>query len=131
RVVIPRYEALWKSLAAAPRSPSLTAGKPPLAMDFDDVFASFPSGKVATDRQVVRSALAETLVGKRNQYLIYPELRNLFGDDDVIALLAQARQPLSLAALAAADRAQRPSFDDWRRDHAIAWLLKHGLLVDV
>jgi D-inositol-3-phosphate glycosyltransferase len=131
RVVIPRYEALWSSLAeATPQARRTTGARPPLAMDFDEAFASFPSEVGSARRLVMRSALAETLVGKRNQYLIYPELRNLFSDDDVIALLALAKKPITMAALAEADATARPAFAPWRRDHALAWLVKHGLLVD-
>ncbi|HEY0712402.1 MAG TPA: glycosyltransferase family 4 protein, partial [Polyangia bacterium] len=131
RVVIPQYEALWRALAQAmPQTRRATATQPPLAMDFDEAFASFPTEGDRPTRRVVRSALAEALVGKRNHYLIYPELRNIFGDDDVIALLSLAAAPITLAALAEADAGRRPGFAAWRRAHAIAWLVKHGLLVD-
>jgi D-inositol-3-phosphate glycosyltransferase len=140
KVVIAAYEALWTQLAqAAPvEAPARTdrddakagSARPPLAMDFDTVFASFPTGRVDPQRQVARTALARSLATGRNQYLIYPELRHVFADADVLALLALAERPLSLSALTLADASLRPGFAPWRRSHAIAWLLKHGLLAD-
>jgi hypothetical protein len=97
-------------------------------MDFQQIFASFPTGTVPADRLVRRTPLADKLARGRNQYLIYPELRNLFDNDDVLALLALAEQPLTLAALDEAAARARPALPAWRRAHAIAWLLKHGLL---
>jgi D-inositol-3-phosphate glycosyltransferase len=130
KVVIGAYESLWQRLARGGRRGRPLATRPPLAMDFDSIFASFPSGRVHADRQVVRTALARSLATGRNQYLIYPELRHVFGDADVLALLALAERPTTVAALAAADAAARPGFASWRRGHVIAWLIKHGLLGD-
>ena len=128
-VVIAAYEALWHALGAThPPTPPATGTRPPLAMDFATIFADFPSGRVEGDRRVARTPLSRTLVRAKNQYLIYPELRNVFTDADVLALLALAEAPLTLAALTAADAAARPGFAPWRRGHALAWLLKHGLL---
>ena len=128
KVVIGEYETLWRSLAAQAVPSAPAAPHPPLAMDFESVFASFPSGVVPPERVVARTELARTLATGRNQYLIYPELRHVFGDADVLALLALAERPIALAALAAADADARPGFAPWRRGHAIAWLIKHGLL---
>jgi glycosyltransferase involved in cell wall biosynthesis len=128
KVVIAGYEAVWREGAQAPARPTPAQTRPPLAMDFQQIFASFPTGTVPADRLVRRTPLADKLARGRNQYLIYPELRNLFDNDDVLALLALAEQPLTLAALDEAAARARPALPAWRRAHAIAWLLKHGLL---
>jgi D-inositol-3-phosphate glycosyltransferase len=132
KVVIEAYETLWRRLAEVPMATESRAqgARPPLAMDFDGLFASFPTGRVDPARVVVRTPLARSLASGRNQYLIYPELRHVFGDGDVLALLDRAAQPIALAALAEADARARPGFAPWRRGHAVAWLIKHGLLGD-
>jgi glycosyltransferase involved in cell wall biosynthesis len=128
RVVIAAYESAWRALGEVPLRGAPGGARPPLAMDFERIFAGFPSGVVPDSRVVARTPLADQLARGRNQYLIYPELRNIFGDEDVLALLALCEGPRSLAALAAADAQARPAVPAWRRAHAIAWLLKHGLL---
>jgi glycosyltransferase involved in cell wall biosynthesis len=132
KVVIGGYERLWNELAGdgskRPPTRQLRGVHPPLAMRFDHVFASFPSGPVDPQRTLARTPLSRVLASGRNQYLIYPELRHVFGDADVLALLDQAERPVTVAALAAADGAARPQLAPWRRSHAIAWLIKHGLL---
>lgn len=129
-VVVRQYEAVWRDLAATKGDAArATRGEhPPLAMDFDAIFAAFPSDRVAADRVVTRTPLAVQLATGRNQYLVYPELRNVFSDADVLALLALAERPIAVGDLAAADATRRPEVAAWRRAHAIAWLLKHGLL---
>jgi glycosyltransferase involved in cell wall biosynthesis len=128
KVVIAGYEAAWRECAGAPGRPAPVGTRPPLAMEFQEIFASFPTGTVPPDRLVQRTPLSDKLARGRNQYLIYPELRNLFDNDDVLALLALAERPLTLAALDEAAARARPALPAWRRAHALAWLLKHGLL---
>ena len=128
KVVIAGYEAAWRACAQVPLRGVPAGAHPPLAMDFQRIFGSFPTGTVPDDRLVARTPLADKLARGRNQYLIYPELRNLFDNDDVLALLALAERPVTLAALAEADARARPALPAWRRAHALAWLLKHGLL---
>jgi hypothetical protein len=128
KVVIAGYEAVWRDGAQVPLRPPPGGTAPPLAMDFAQIFGSFPTGTVPADREVQRTPLADQLARGRNQYLIYPELRNLFDNEDVLALLALAGRPVTLAALAEADARARPTLPAWRRAHALAWLLKHGLL---
>ncbi len=129
RVVIKQYEQLWTTLTEIPIG-TKGAGhtRPPLAMDFERIFANYPSGRVPEARVVQRTALSRALVKAKNQYLVYPELRNVFQDEDVSALLTTAERPITLEALAKQDAQARPQFASWRRGHAIAWLLKHGLL---
>jgi glycosyltransferase involved in cell wall biosynthesis len=131
RVVIAAYESAWRALGEVPLRGRPPGARPPLAMDFEGIFAGFPSSgdwRAEQSRSVARTPLADQLARGRNQYLIYPELKNLFGDEDVLALLGRAEQPITMAALSAADAAARPEVAAWRRAHAIAWLVKHGLL---
>jgi glycosyltransferase involved in cell wall biosynthesis len=157
-VVIPALEAVWSRLAARPhrsignpervpvpsgdgllsasRAPSLHTEAPaggaphhPLAMSFGEIFAHYPSERIDPARLVRRSELARSLCATHNGYVIYPELKNVFSGDDVMAALAMvgdAAVPLGTLIEAIAPRF--PWAPGWRASSTATWLLKHGLL---
>lgn len=131
RAVIPQYEAVWQTLAATPRAP--LAPRPPvpdrhpLAMDFGEIFASFPTEALSPSRPLRPSALARTLCVDQNGYVVYPELRNVFTNEDVLAALSLASPSTTLAALTAALASRYPG-EAWRITFLTTWLIKHGLL---
>jgi hypothetical protein len=52
----------------------------------------------------------------------------VFDDDDVMAALVAAVEPVPVGQLTLALRARWPSSDAWRTQLLVAWLLKHGLI---
>jgi D-inositol-3-phosphate glycosyltransferase len=159
RVVIPAYEAVWRRLAArrptdgspprpasrAPHAPPPDGHAPPpdgpppppaaapprhpLAMSFGDIFSHYPTETIDPERLVSRSELARTLCATSNGYVIYPELKNVFTGDDVMAALALAGDaPIAVGALGRALEVRFSWAAEWRAAALAIWLIKHGLL---
>ncbi|HET6150499.1 MAG TPA: glycosyltransferase family 4 protein [Polyangia bacterium] len=130
RVVISAYEAVWRRLAAQPQPPARpVATRHPLAMSFGEIFAHYPSEPMAPTRRVVRSEIARALCDTHNGYVIYPELKNVFSGDDVMAALAAASEaPIAVADLARALEGRFSWAPSWRASLLVTWLIKHGLL---
>lgn len=123
-VVIAKYEAVWRALEKETWSPPSNTAHP-LRLDFDRVFASYPTERVADARLVQRTELSR-LPG--TPWVIYPELKSLLVDDDVQAALLFCEQPQTVEALNAllgAGLQDRPS---WVSGFIVTWLLKHGLI---
>ena len=97
-------------------------------MSFGDIFASFPTEALDPARVLRPSPLAHTLCATYNGYVIYPELRNVFSNDDVMAALAQASPSTTLGALTDSLGPRWPA-DPWRVTFLTTWLIKHGLLM--
>ena len=81
-------------------------------------------------RYVVRSAWSRRVVGENNLYPIFSELRLLFSGEDVVEALNNAEEPLTRSALQAKMTRGSGESAYWRSGMLMAWLLKHGLLVD-
>ncbi len=129
RKVIARYEEVWRRLADKRLQPSRPAGPHPLGMDFDRIFAHFPTEGFRPEREVKPSPMAASLCsGGSNAYPIFPELQNLLTDAEVLDALELARAGMAAGALAQALAERRPERPAWRAQVAVAWLLKHGLL---
>ena len=127
--VIPRYEEVWRRLAARRIAPQRPRGLHPLGMDFARVFAHFPSEAFAAERTLEPTALAASLgAGGTNAYPIFPELQNLLTDGEALEALALARPGIASGALVDALRERHPDRPAWRAQYAVAWLVKHGLL---
>lgn len=129
RRVIPRYEQVWRRLAAKRLAPARPEGPHPLGMDFERIFARFPTEGFRPERAVKPSPLADSLCADgNNAYPIFPELQNLVTDAEVLEALELARPGIAAGALAEALARRHPELPPWRARYAIAWLLKHGLL---
>lgn len=118
-VVVRRYEAEWRRLAATGAAPS--GRRHPLRLDFEECFGHFITQGHDGTRRLVRSPAAQ-------EFVVYGELKHLFTEDDVRAVLATAAAPRPAAELEeeAARRlgGQRP----WVARFAVGWMVKQGLL---
>ena len=132
RVVIAAYEAVWRRLGEQPRPASMgvaTAEHHPLAMSFGEIFSHYPTEPIAADRLVVRSEVARALCDTHNGYVIYPELKNVFGGEDVMAALASIGDGrCSVADLTRFLEPRFPWASAWRASVLVTWMLKHGLV---
>jgi D-inositol-3-phosphate glycosyltransferase len=130
RVVIAAYEAVWRRLAARPQPPTRPAtDRHPLAMNFGEIFSHYPSEPLAPARLVARSDVARALCDTHNGYVIYPELKNVFSGDDVMAALAAAGDaPVAIGDLARSLEGRFSWAPTWRASALVTWLIKHGLL---
>jgi glycosyltransferase involved in cell wall biosynthesis len=118
-VVIPKYEYEWHRLAATGAKPS---GKPhPLRLDYGDFFGHFATAGFDGTRRFVRSA-------KANDFVIYPELKHLFVEEDVRALLINTTAPRSLAELETEMMQRLVDRRPWVARFVVGWLVKQGLL---
>jgi glycosyltransferase involved in cell wall biosynthesis len=134
RVVIPQYERVWRELAGRRRgvagaaAPAL-APTPPLAMRHAEIFAHYPTALLADGERLVVSALGRSVHEGALSYVIYPELRNVFTADDVVASLAAAsRGGITAGELRAQLEARWSGPDRWRAGALVIWLLKHGMV---
>ena len=136
RVVVAAYESVWRRLAAMPRPASRRprAGRqPPLAMSFGEIFSHYPTEPIAADRAIARTEVARTLCATQNGYIIYPELKNVFSGDDVMAALALVADREGAGRITIGDLTLRlqprfPWAPLWRARLLVTWLLKHGLV---
>ncbi len=117
--------------AAAPRV--ALDGKPPLAMNFGDIFSHYPTEPIAADRPIARTEVARALCSVQNGYVIYPELKNVFSGEDVMAALALVGDREGTDRITIADLTERlgprfPWAPLWRARMLSTWLLKHGLV---
>ena len=138
RVVVAAYESVWRRLRALPRSAAAAssvapAGPAPLAMSFGEIFSHYPTEPIASQRPLAVTEVARTLCATQNGYIIYPELKNVFGGDDVMAAVALVGDREGAARLTIADLTERlqPRFawaPLWRARLLVTWLLKHGLV---
>ena len=90
--VIPRYQEVWDALMKGPFTPK-PHKKHPLLMDFQRVFGHYTTTVRETARMVRRSALSRACCHETNGYPVYPELKNLFDDNGVLAALQLAEAP--------------------------------------
>jgi glycosyltransferase involved in cell wall biosynthesis len=133
RVVIPAYQEVWRRLAAHAHAPSEATAVPgphhPLGMSFGEIFSHYPSEAISPSRSVVRTDVARALCDTHNGYVIYPELKNVFSGEDVLAALAVVGEgSIGVAALRQALEPRFPWAPTWRSAMLVTWLLKHGLL---
>jgi len=126
RAVIPRYEAVWRGLAARPFAPAAGAAHP-LGMDYGRVFGHYPTAGWDPAR-VVRATEAGRAVLGGFQHLIYPELRQILSDAEVLEGVRLAGGGLALGDLVAGLALAFPAAPAWRGRVTAAWLLKHGLV---
>jgi glycosyltransferase involved in cell wall biosynthesis len=118
-VVIPKYEYEWHRLAATGAKPS---GKShPLQLDYGDFFGHFATAPFDGSRKFERSARA-------NDFVIYPELKHLFVEEDVRALLISTSAPRTLADLEAEMTTRLVDRRPWVARFIVGWLVKQGLL---
>ena len=81
-------------------------------------------------RRVIRSEWSRRVAGDVNHYPIFAELRRLFSNEDIVRCLSQAEQPIARGTLQAQMTDGPEESAHWRAGMLMAWLLKHGLLVD-
>ena len=132
RTVVPAYEAVWRRLSSQPPPAARLAGSAvphPLAMSFGEIFSHYPSEPIAPARVVMRTDVSRALCDTHNGYVIYPELKNVFSGEDVMAALALVGDgAMTVAALTGALAPRFPWAPGWRSATLVTWLLKHGLL---
>jgi glycosyltransferase involved in cell wall biosynthesis len=133
RVVIAAYEEVWRRLCG--RTPPATferatpAPHHPMAMSFGEIFSHYPTEPIAGERLIARSEVARALCETHNGYVIYPELKNVFGGEDVMAALASMGE--GTCAVSDLTRFLQPRFpwaSAWRASLLVTWMLKHGLV---
>ncbi len=118
-VVIPKYEYEWHRLADTNAKPKGTSH--PLRLDYPTFFGHFPTAHFDASRRVVRSP-------KSNDFIIYPELKHLFVEEDVRALLSHAETPRSLSELEEEMTCRLVDRRPWVSRFVVGWLLKQGLV---
>ena len=138
RVVVAAYESVWRRLTAVPRAaaaaPRVSPGAcPPLAMSFGEIFSHYPTETMAPERPIARTDVARALCATQNGYVIYPELKNVFSNDDVMAALGvvgdrQGADRITIGDLTERLQPRFPWAPAWRARLLVTWLLKHGLL---
>jgi glycosyltransferase involved in cell wall biosynthesis len=124
--VIPRYEAVWRELASRPFAPG-PAVPHPLGLDYARVFGHYPTAGWDPSRVVRATETGRAALGGF-PHLIYPELRQLLSEAEVLEGVRLAQEGLALGELVAALGRAFPAAPAWRPRIAAAWLLKHGLL---
>jgi|APLak6261675434_1056106.scaffolds.fasta_scaffold00281_2 glycosyltransferase involved in cell wall biosynthesis len=118
-VVIRKYEYEWHRLAATGAKPS---GKShPLQLDFGAFFGHFTTSGADPTRVVTRAE-------KSNEFVIYPELKHLFVEEDVRALLINTTAPRTLADVEREMRERLVDRRPWIAGFVVGWLVKQGLL---
>ena len=101
-----------------------------MRMSYRGAFAHYPSEWANMGRYLVRSDWSRRVAGDKNMHPIFSELRLLFSGEDVVEALRHAEEPLTRSALQ--QKMTRGSSESayWRAGMLMAWLLKHGLLID-
>lgn len=125
--VVPRYEDLWRRLAAAPRR-AQRAGRHPLALDYARVFAHYPTGPLDPARVLALTEHGQRCAAAGATPPVLPDVRLVFGEDlalRALALCAERPRASELAARLAAEAPERPA---WHAARLVAWLEKHGLV---
>ena len=117
--VVKQYESHWRRLAATNAKP--TGASHPLKLDFERSFGHFVTGRIDGARVVKPSQSAK-------DWIIYPELKNLFDDDDVKSALAHAANGCSFDALEAHLATRVRDRGAWVPRFIATWLVKQGLL---
>lgn len=119
-VVIPKYEYEWHRLAATGAKPS--GQSHPLRLDYGNFFSHFTTAGFEPTRQVVRGPHAK-------EFIIYPELKHLFVEDDVRALLAYCETRRSMGEVEAEMTKRLIDRRPWVARLVVGWLVKQGLLM--
>jgi len=128
KVVIARYEEVWRRLSES-RAVRRRA-RHPLGLDFQRVFAHYPSAELCQQDVVSASAAGRLMCGGSNHYPVYPELSNLFSDDEVVAVVRAAQdRPKPIDVMLGVIRGVAADRPEWHARYLLTWLLKHGLLV--
>lgn len=119
-VVIQRYEYEWEQLAASGAKPS---GKShPLRLDFNASFGHFASAPFDATRVVKRGARAD-------DFVIYPELKHLFVEEDVRGLLQWlGAESKSLGEIETQMNTRLEDRRPWVSRFIVGWLVKQGLI---
>lgn len=128
-VVIEQYLSHWNALMRMPRrreSGSLNV----MRMSYRGAFSNYPTEWADMGRVLVRSEWSKEVAGDKNLYPVFTELRLLFSNDDVLDALRRAERPIRRGALQQEMTKNEHESAHWRSGMLIAWLLKHGLLVD-
>jgi hypothetical protein len=102
-------------------------------MSLGEIFSHYPTEPIAPGRALALTEVARTLSATQNGYIIYPELKNVFSGDDVMAALAAVGDRDGGDRLTIGDLTERlqPRFawaPLWRARLLVTWLLKHGLI---
>lgn len=118
-VVIRKYEYEWHRLAATGAKPS--GQSHPLRLDYGDFFGHFTTSAFDPTRKVVRDV-------KAKEFIIYPELKHLFVEEDVRALLAYCETPRPMAEVEAEMMKRLVDRRPWVARFVAGWLVKQGLL---
>jgi len=129
-VVIEQYLSHWNQLMQLPRlkeSGSLNV----MRMSYRGAFSHYPTEWADMGRFLVRSDWSRDVAGDKNLYPVFTELRLLFSNQDVIDTLRCAEQPIQRGTLQHKITKGDQESAHWRAGMLIAWLIKHGLLVDV
>jgi len=126
-VVIPQYEEVWNRLSEEPFAPRSREAHP-LNMDFKRVFGHYPTAAERPAGLVQRSELARACCADRNTYPIYPDLKSIFDNDQVLAGVQLAATPIEVSELENKLREVALPGAPWRASLLVAWLLKHGLI---
>jgi D-inositol-3-phosphate glycosyltransferase len=121
-VIVAQLDATWRKLAASPWTPRSTPH--PLRLDFTRAFGHFMTGPIDAARLVARTPFSR----QGQAWVIYPELRVVFDDDDVRAALEECEQPLPFSRLVAFLETRLGAREPWVAGFIATWLLKHGLL---
>ena len=94
-------------------------------------FAHYPTAVRPEGTWVRRSRLSILMHKNGRDYPVYPELRSLFDQTEVQTALDLAKRPISLSSLEQELATAVFHEEPWRVTHLTAWLLKHGLLLNV
>jgi len=127
-VLVPRYEAVWRELAARPMGERV-GGPHPLALDYARVFGHYPTVAGSRAERVLEPTAFGRALGDAGQLpLIHPELAHVLDAGAASAALAEASEGLSAGELAARARERSPERPYWHADCLVAWLVKQGVL---
>jgi hypothetical protein len=102
-------------------------------MSFGEIFSHYPTEPIAADRPLARTEVARKLCATHNGYIIYPELKNVFSGDDVMAALALVgdREGAGRITIGDLTACLQPRFawaPLWRARLLVTWMIKHGLV---
>jgi len=127
--VIPQYFAAWETL----RNKTSQSGPEQLdihRLSYRASFSHYPTEWSNPGRMLVRSSLAVKMCGSQNHHPIYVEMKVVFDSEDVLDAVKLAAEPLKRGDLEHAISQRRLGGMPWRANLLVAWMIKHGLLID-
>ncbi len=121
-VVINKYLALWDELQTMPApEPGQADSRHPLALDYGQVFAGYPSRRLGQGDELVVTELGQAVYRKRDFPVVYAGLEDRIDLDLMRRILVRTRRPITMDKLHQAEPVALFSA-------TVMWMLKNDYL---